>query len=41
MEKVECESGATVVLCRACYFGHYNECEDERCQSMRLEDNHG
>jgi hypothetical protein len=27
-------------LCRACHYGHYNECEDERCQSMRLADRH-
>ena len=28
-------------VCRACHYGHFNECEDERCQSMRLEANHG
>lgn len=28
------------VLCRACHYGHFNECEDERCESMRLEDRH-
>lgn len=38
--EVACESGAKLVLCRACHYGHYLSCEDERCQSMRLEDRH-
>lgn len=34
------DAPSELVLCRACHFGHFNECEDERCQSMRLEDRH-
>lgn len=37
----ETEGGKTPLrLCRACYFGHFNECEDEHCESMRLESRH-
>lgn len=31
---------ASLWVCRACHYGHYGDCEDERCQSSRLEDRH-